>query len=424
MNDIFIYILLGILSLAVVFIMIFLSRRNSILEKKNSQLNNQNMQLIQENAKLLTDLDHEKKRFEESKEVREQLTLVFKNLSNEIIKEQKKDFGETQKNTFETHVTPLRSEIQNFRQQMERMKEDQSNGRTELITQLNLFKEINISLQKEAAELAKALKGDKKLQGNWGEIQLERLLEITGFQEGRDYTKQESFIVDDKRNIPDYVLTLPDNRRVVIDSKVSLNNYAEYVNTEDEEKKQSYLRAFVGDIRNHIKSLSSKEYNRHIKENSLDFVFMFMPLEHAYIEALRADPKLYQDAYENNIAITTPSSLLPILRTVEVLWKVEKRHQHVEEIAAVGGDLYDKLVSFSENLIGVGDRLRGAQSKYDDALKQLKTGRGNAISIAEKLRILGAKTTKKMDATLLEEQEQEPKVISATPLDNGDLFSR
>ncbi len=395
-TEILIYALSGFLFVLMLSIIIVLHRKNLRIERRNTQL-------IEENAKISTELTHEKQRLEDMKAVREELGLTFKNLSHEILKEQKKDFGEVQKIAFDAHITPLKSEIQSFKNQIAEMNKEQLIGRTSLGEQLKQFKEMNLSLQKEASELANALKGNKKLQGNWGEIQLEKLFEITGLKENIDYTKQSVWQSEEGRKIPDYILTLPDNRQVIIDAKVSLSHYMKYINTENPDEKEQYLRLYIADIRNHVKRLSSKEYEKQKAARSLDFVFMFMPLEHAYIEALQHEPQLYENAYQSNVAITTPSSLLPVLRTIELLWKIEKRHKNVEHIADLGGQLYDKLVNFSESMITIGTHLGRAQQSYDEAFRRLKDGRGNAIQTAEKLRELGANTSKVFDANLIEE---------------------
>lgn len=409
--EIFIYTLLGLLFVLMLGIIYFLHRKNMRFEQRNSEL-------IQENAKITTQLVHEKQRIEDMKAVREELGLTFKNISHEILKEQKKDFGDAQKMTFDAHITPLKSEIQSFKTQIAEMNKEHLMGRTSLSEQLKQFEKVNLSLQKEAAELANALKGNKKLQGNWGEIQLEKLFEITGLKENVNYQKQGSFQTDEGRKIPDYILTLPDNRQVIIDAKVSLNHYMQYINTEDPDEKEQCLRLYVDDIRNHIKRLSSKEYTKLLQAQSLDFVFMFMPLEHAYIEALQCEPQLYESAYQNNVAITTPSSLLPVLRTIELLWKIEKRHKNVERIADLGGQLYDKLVNFSESMVNIGTHLGRAQQAYNEAFKRLKDGRGNAIQTAEKLRELGANTSKTFDVQLIEDVP----VSSISTPDEGELF--
>ena len=409
--EMLIYALSGLLFILMLMVIIVLHRKNVRFEQRNSEL-------IQENAKITTQLAHEKQRVEDMKAVREELGLTFKNISHEILKEQKKDFGEAQKLTFDAHITPLKSEIQSFKTQIAEMNKEHLVGRTSLSEQLKQFEKMNLSLQKEAAELANALKGNKKLQGNWGEIQLEKLFEITGLKENINYQKQESSQTDEGRKIPDYILTLPDNRQVIIDAKVSLNHYMQYINTEDPDEKEQSLRQYIADIRNHIKRLSSKEYAKLLQAQSLDFVFMFMPLEHAYIEALQCEPRLYENAYQNNVAITTPSSLLPVLRTIELLWKIEKRHKNVERIADLGGQLYDKLVNFSESMVNMGTHLGRAQQAYDEALKRLKDGRGNAIQTAEKLRELGANTSKTFDVQLIEDAPA--RSISAP--DAGELF--
>lgn len=222
--------------------------------------------------------------------------------------------------------------------------------------QIKILSRNNDNLAKEAQDLTTALKGNKKLQGNWGEIQLENLLDITGLKEGIDYIRQETVVNEDgKIHRPDIVVNLPNGRKVIVDSKVSLNNYSEYISRDNEEEKKNYIKLYIDDLKNHIKELSSKEYYKDLKQQSisLDYVFMFVPLERAYIDAVDYDKSIYRFAFDNRIAIVTPSSLMPILKTIEYLWSIEKQNKNVEEIVKLAETIYKKIVLFKEDMEGI-----------------------------------------------------------------------
>ncbi len=378
----------------------FLKQENE-LKDKISKLEADKSNLEINNAKIMAEISQERKHIEEKikeiKELKQDFTLNFKNISNDIIKEQKADFDKSQKEGLSNLLNPFKEQIKDFKEKLTEVNQNNIEGKSRIEEQIKSLKEMNISLTNEAKELAEALKGNKKLQGNWGELQIERIFEITGFQEGVNYTKQESTRSENgDMHRPDYIIILPNNRKIILDAKVSLNSYIEYIKAEDENKKEKYLNEHIQAIKNHIKGLSSKEYQKEIKSNSLDYVFIFMPIEQAYLEALSKDNTIYDDAYKHNIAITTPSSILPILRTIENLWKIEKQNKNVQEIARLGGALHDKFVGFLSDMEAIKTKLDGANDSYEGAMKKLSTGKGNAISIATKLKDLGAKTGKNL----------------------------
>ena len=239
------------------------------------------------------------------------------------------------------------------------------------------------------------LKGNKKIQGNWGEFQLERVLEISGLQRNINYVTQETFRNEDNQMLrPDVIVMLPNDRKVIVDSKVSLNDYVAFVNSEDENMRKDCLKKHIQCIKNHIDELSSKEYQKLLKDSMLDYVVIFIPVESAYVEAVREDTSLYDYAYKKNIIITTPSSLLPILRTIENLWQIENRNKNVAKIAELGGALYDKISNFVEDMKRIDNAIGTSRKYYDEAIKKLSTGKGNALSLAGQLRDRGAKVSK------------------------------
>jgi len=369
----------------------FLNRRVDELTAENQRLTAEKETLIREAATLKNDAGHLNERVEELRQMREALTLQFKAVSADILKTQ----TENQQQSFGQILTPLKDQLTAFQKGMDDFKQTQAEGRGQLDAQLKNLLEMNSRLSDEAKGLANALKGNTKHQGDWGETQLERVFEVAGFQRGINYTVQENVKDEDGHNRrPDYVVNLPNDRRLIVDCKVSLNAYTRYVNADNFDDKKRYLAEHVQALRNHIKGLSGKDYQSKVKDSGLDYVFMFIPIEHAYLAALQADSDIYEAAYKANIAITTASSLLPILRTVENMWRIERQNRNVQQIADIGGKLHDKLVAFVEDMQDIDKALSKAKLSYDNAFKKLSEGKGNAIGWAAKLKQQGAKATK------------------------------
>ena len=391
---------------------LFLQDQLEELKKENSRLNNENMRLTAQTAALETQMKEEKHhlndKIEELKNARAELSIQFKTVSADVLKEQSQDFKKNQQESLGQILTPLKDQLDAFKKRMEEINQINANDKGKMDEQLRNLLAMNQTLSADAQNLTNALKGNTKRQGDWGETQLERVFEVAGFEKGINYTTQTNFKDDEGNNKrPDFIVNLPDNRRLIVDCKVSLNAYMRYVKAETPEDRKKYLAEHVQALRNHIKGLASKNYQTIVKEMDLDYVFMFIPIEHAYIEALSADPEIYEAAYQNNIAITTASSLLPILRTIENMWRIEKQNKNVQKIAEIGGKLHDKLVGFVDDMQGIDKALLNAKNSYDKAFKKLSEGKGNAIGWAEKLKIQGAKVTKEFsidsdDADLLQ----------------------
>lgn len=359
-----------------------------------SELTNEKIDLVKENERLKSDFFSQEKYLKEQidflQKNKDELTLKFQNISNDVIKAQNATFNETQKNTLNLLLKPFAEQISEFKKKMETSHDDSIKFDEQI---KNLF-ELNKSLNKEAENLANALKGNKKIQGNWGEFQLERVLEISGLQKGINYITQETFRDEDNKMLrPDVIVKLPDDRQVIIDSKVSLNDYVAFVNAEDEVKRHDALKKHIACIKKHIDELSSKEYQKLLKDQALDYVMIFIPIEGAYVEAAQADLSLYDYAMSKNIAITTPSSLLPLLRTIENLWQLDKRNKNAAELAEIGGKIYDKLAGFVEDMKQIDKSLNSAHAHYEDAMTKL-SGRGGAVSFAFQLKEKGAKASK------------------------------
>ncbi|NOX66613.1 MAG: DNA recombination protein RmuC, partial [Chlorobi bacterium] len=313
---------------------------------------------------------------------------------------------ETNKENIDNILSPLKEEFNQFKKTVAETYDKESRDRTALKTQIDSLKELNEKLGKEALSLTNALKGDSQKQGAWGEVILERVLEESGLHKGREYETQLSFNDEvGKRKRPDVIVHLPNDKDVIIDSKVSIVAYQNYHQTEDEEEKKQYLKEHLQSIKNHIKGLSLKNYEDIEEIRTLDYVLMFIPIESAFMLAMENDRELFSQAFEKNIVIVTPSTLLVTLKTIQNIWRYEKQNKHAQEIAKKAGDLYDKFVNFSDSLTEVGTNLDRAKKSYDVAVNRLSTGKGNLISQAQKIKTLGIKTKKEFSSNLIDNAE-------------------
>lgn len=391
----------------------FLQSRLNETTALNERLSAENSALKADNAALKVELGQERKhlndKIEELKQVREEFTLQFKLISSDILKSQGADFARAQQETLGSLLTPLKEQIDSFKSRMETIHQVNTTNKGKMDEQLSRLLEMNKALSDDARDLTNALKGNAKYQGDWGEMQLERVFEASGFLRNVHYRTQENFKDDEGANKrPDYVVDLPGGRRLIIDCKVSMNAYLRYVRAETPEDRKRFLSEHVQALRNHIRDLSSKNYQGQVKEMGLDYVFMFIPVEHAYIEALSTESDIYEQAYRNNIMVTTASSLLPILRTVENMWRLEKQNRNVQQIAETGGKLYDKLAGFVADMQAVDRALDRAKSSCTDAFRKLSEGNGNALRLAQKLKQQGAKTSKELPLPVDADDEEEP----------------
>lgn len=386
-------------------------KRIEELSAENTALRKEKEDLSAQNVKMLSDIENQKKYLEERvadlRKSKEELALRFQSVSSEILKAQTSSFTEEQKKSLDAVLTPFKEQMADFKAKVEKAHEESIKNKSSFDTQLRNLMDLNKNLSKDAQGLTDALRGNKKLQGNWGEFQLERVLEISGLQKDINYTTQENFKDgEDKNRRPDVIIYMPDDRNIIVDSKVSLNDYMDYANCDGSlEEKEHLLSRHVDCIKRHINGLSSKEYQKLLKERSLDYVIIFIPIESAYIDAVKYDSSLYDFAYRHGVVIATPSSLLPILRTVENLWRLEKQNRNVQEIAAVGGLLFDKIANFSEDLKKIGSSLEASRKSYDAAVTKLTEGRGNALTLANRLKELGAKTVKEIPADFIKDNQ-------------------
>jgi len=361
---------------------------------KSEKLNSEYSFLKSDYSNLQTKLSEQKAEIEE---LQQKLTKEFENLANRIFDDKTKRFSEQSKTNLAEILNPLKERITEFQSKVEETNKESIKGNASLREQLSMLKDMNQQITQEAKNLTEALKGQSKTQGNWGEFILESILEKSGLVKGREYVVQESLTSESgKRFQPDVIIKLPENKSIIIDSKVSLIGYERFVSSEDENEKQLALREHINSIRSHIKSLSSKNYQNLYQLESLDFVLMFMPIEPAFALAVQNDPSIFNDAFEMNIVIVSPSTLLATLRTISSIWRQENQNKNALEIARQEGSLYDKFVNFYNDLLDVGKRMDSAKDSYENAMKKIHDGRGNLISGVEKIKQLGAKTSKTM----------------------------
>ena len=336
----------------------------------------------------------------------EQLRKDFEILATKILDEKSEKFTLQNKENIKQILNPLQDKIQLFEKKVEDTQIRSVKMHSALEEQLKGLKDLNQQMTKEATNLTKALKGDSKMQGNWGELVLERVLEKSGLEKDREYFVQQSFnLPDGTRVLPDVVLHLPDNKRMIIDSKVSLTDYERYVNAEEDER-PGFLKAHINSIRKHVDQLSEKKYEDLYDIQSPDFVLLFIPIEPAFAIAINEDNSIYNKAFEKNIVIVTPATLLATLRTVDTMWNNEKQQRNAIEIARQAGALYDKFEGLVSDLTGVGKKIDAAKTDYSAAMNKLVEGRGNLITSVEKLKKLGAKAKKSLPEIIIKRSEE------------------
>jgi len=390
-----------------------LEERNTILsdsfheiteDLKKSQLEKE--ELIATKTRLYTELKNSELKLVENKQeldkIQEKFTKEFENLANNILDEKSSKFTEQNKLNITSILNPLKEKIEVFEKKVSESQKESIGMHSALKEQLNSLKNLNIQMSKEAINLTKALKGDSKTQGDWGETQLEILLEKANLAKDIHFTTQGGYRDEEGRlKKPDFIINLPDNRHLIVDSKVSLTNYEAYFNEEDEKQKGVYLKKHIESIRKHIKELSDKKYESLYEINSPDYVLMFVPIEPAYLLALSNNNQLYLEALDKNVVLVSTSTLLATLSTVSSMWRQENQKKNVLEIANQAGRLYDQFVNLTDDLIKVGNQLKTVQGSYDISMKKL-TGKGNLIKKVEKIKELGAKTSKIMNKNLLD----------------------
>lgn len=339
---------------------------------------------------------------------REQMSLEFKTLANEILEQKGKSFSASNQQQIQSLLQPLGEKIQLFEKKVEETYDKESKQRFALEKEIKSLFELNTRISVEADNLTKALKGESKTQGNWGEVILERVLEKSGLEKGREYEIQVSLKDESgSRSQPDVIVHLPEGKDVIIDSKVSLKDYEAYFSVDDEKQRSLYLKQHIQSIRGHIKELSSKQYQNLKGIKTLDFVLLFLPVEPAFTLAVQHDDSLFTEAFAQNIILVGPSTLLATLRTIQSIWRYEYQNKNAMEIANSAGRLYDKFVAFCSDLEKIGERLRQTQDVWEQAQNKLTHGTGNLVSRVEKLKTLGAKASKQLPQQLLDDTAEQ-----------------
>lgn len=341
-------------------------------------------------------------------QLQQKFTKEFENLANKILDEKSLKFTEQNKANLANILSPLQEKIQLFEKKVEDTHKESIDYHAALRQQILGLREMNEQMSRETLNLTKALKGDSKMQGNWGELVLERVLEKSGLEKGREYDVQQGFTNEfGQRVFPDVVVMLPDGKKMVIDSKVSLVAYEKCINEEDETVRALHLKEHVSSIKRHVEQLGEKNYHDLYQMESPDFVLLFIPIEPAFAIALNEDATLYNRAFEKNIVIVTPSTLLATLRTIDSMWQNQKQQENAYEIARQAGALYDKFVGFLADLEKIGKRIQDSNTEYENAVAKLYEGKGNLITSVERLRKMGAKAKKALPENILRRADAE-----------------
>ncbi len=385
------------------------------------QLREENSTYAQQLTRFKADMENLQLKNSEQKEevnkLQEKFTKEFENLANKILDEKSLKFTEQNQKNIKNILSPLQEKIQLFEKKVEDSQKENISINSALREQLLNLQNQNIKISKEAENLTKALKGDSKMQGNWGELVLERVLEKSGLEKDREYYVQQSFTKEDgSRVLPDVVINLPDGKKMIIDSKVSLTDYERFVNA-DEDLQEKYLKDHINSLKKHVDQLSAKKYEDLYDMESPDFVLMFVPIETAFSSAINKDTSLYNNAFEKNIVIVTPSTLLATLRTIDSMWNNEKQQRNAIEIARQAGALYDKFEGFVSDLTKVGKKMDEAKNEYRGAMNKLVEGRGNIITSIEKLKKMGAKAKKSIPDSILKRAKEDDYDEEPSPLE-------
>lgn len=378
----------------------------AITRQQLTELKGNYENLTIENNDLRVENSRLNERIRYTEEEKERLTteseIRFKNLANEILTHNTIAFKEQNESRLAEILTPLKENIEQFKKTITESYSNEARERYSLQERIKELIELNQSIGKEAKDLAIALKGNNKTQGNWGEMILENILTQSGLEKGREFVVQETTYNDEgKRLIADVVINYPDGRKIVIDSKVSLTAYVDLVNSESVKEQEALKKRHIASIRNHINELKTKNYQDYLGAEKAEFVMMFIPNESAYICAMQYDHRIWQEAYSNRVLIISPTHLISVLKLIEQVWRHDRQTRNAIEIATESGKMYDKLVGFIEDLQQIEKSLNGAKNSYDNAIKKLSTGNGNLIGKAEKLKNMGAKASKSLPSNLI-----------------------
>jgi len=373
--------------------------KSESLQIEKASLQSENNNLIQKLAEQKTQLE----------DLQAQFAKEFENLANRILDDKSKKFTEQNEAQLKNILDPLKDRIRDFEKRVNETHNESAIERSALKEQLRIMSDMNKRMSEEALNLTKALKGDSKKQGNWGELILEKVLEKSGLTKGREYDVQQSFTLEDGSRLqPDVIIRLPENKNLIVDSKVSLVAYERYIASDDDDKaaQEAYLKDHILSIRNHIRGLSGKSYHNLYGIGSPDFVLLFIPIEPAFILSISSDNELYNDAFDKNVVLVSPTTLLATLRTIANVWKQEYQSQNAMEIAKQGADMYDKFVAFVEDMIKVGKLMEDSKRTYSEAMNKLHEGKGNLVRRAENMKKLGVKASKQLPQGLVDRAEE------------------
>ena len=411
--------LLG-LAVPILFLFFYIKKTRGYIKKSKDKAQTKIMQLehdlaqaqqsrqnfLIKEAQLLSRLDAMQSINTNLETAKQQMSLEFKNLANEIFEAKQTSFKEQSQTQLNSLLKPLGDKIKGFEKRIEDTYYKESRERFSLINEVKNLADLNARISKDAINLTNALKGESKTQGSWGEVILERVLEKSGLVKGREYEIQVSLHNDEGRRFqPDVIVKLPDGKDLIVDSKVSLVAYERYCSSEDIDETAKALKQHVLSIRQHIRQLGDKSYQKLSGVRTLDFVLLFIPIEAAFSVAVQEEGELFSEAFDKNIVLVAPSTLLTTLRTIQNIWRYEHQNTNAQEIAEKAGKLYDKFVGFVADLDDVGMKLVAAQSAYDNAQKKLISGRGNLVTRVEALKSLGAKTNKSLPKKVLESSD-------------------
>ena len=389
---------------------LLLNQDEAVLRQEINNIRNQkeaiNIQLTKKEVDFDNLFERNKEQKQEVEQLQEKFTKEFENLANKILDEKSNKFTEQNKENMKNILSPLQDKIQLFEKKVEDTHKESIDYHAALRQQILGLSEMNAQMSKETINLTKALKGDSKMQGNWGELVLERVLEKSGLEKDREYFVQQGHTTDDgNRVFPDVVINLPDGKKMIVDSKVTLTAYERFINEDDDTIKEQHLKNHVAAIKRHVEDLGTKNYQDLYQIQSPDFVLLFIPIEPAFALALNEDTTLYNRAFEKNIVIVTPSTLLATLRTIDSMWANQKQQDNALEIARQAGALYDKFEGFLSDLIKIGKKIDESKIEYSGAMNKLVEGNGNIITSIEKLKKMGAKAKKSLPENILNRAE-------------------
>lgn len=387
------------------------SKEKALIEEKEiirKEKDFLNAELSRRNADFENLQQRNSEQKEEVSKLQEKFTKEFENLANKILDEKSSKFTEQNKENIKNILSPLQERIQTFEKKVEETHKESLTTHASLKQQIVGLQDLNEKMSKEAVNLTRALKGDNKVQGNWGELVLERVLEKSGLEKDREYFVQQNFTREDgSRAMPDVIIHLPDGKRIIIDSKVTLIAYERLVNEPDNDLQEVYLKEHIASLKKHVDQLSAKNYQDLYDIQSLDFVLLFVPIETAFSVAINKDNTIYNQAFEKNIVIVTPSTLLATLRTIDTMWNNEKQQRNALDIAKQAGSLYDKFEGLVKDLTGIGKKIDDTKKDYSSAMNKLVSGRGNLITSVEKLKKMGAKAKKALPENILTRANEE-----------------